>query len=176
MKNTLQGFTLEDMLLLIGLTERTGELVLESGNNIGSLLVHQGRILQASSPYSRAIGDLLVEDGVLSETELIETLKLQKRSAYSPLGGLLQKMGRITFEAVEMMVHEQIRRAVTEFRSWDKVNFNFRNKEIAPYDGIHLRVQEFISPDTMKSAKIFFPPVASTPGESATASASSVCA
>jgi hypothetical protein len=175
MKNTLQGFTLEDMLLLIGLTERTGELVIESGNNIGAVLVYRGKILQALSPYSRAIGDLLVDDGVLSDTELIETLKLQKRSAYAPLGGLLLKMGRVKFEAVEMMVHEQIRRAVKEFQSWTNVNFNFLNKDITPYDGIHLKVREFVSPDALETARVFFTLETSSPGESATASASSTC-
>jgi hypothetical protein len=57
---------------------RTGELTLESGNNIGTILLYKGDILQAFSPYSRAIGDLLVEVGLIIETELIDTLKLQK--------------------------------------------------------------------------------------------------
>lgn len=55
------GFKLNDALLLIGLEGRTGELVVESGNNIGSLIFHEGKILLAFSPYTRAIGDLLVE-------------------------------------------------------------------------------------------------------------------
>jgi hypothetical protein len=51
------------------------------------MLLHKGKILQAYSPYSRAIGDLLVEDGIISEAELLDTLKLQKMSPSSPLGG-----------------------------------------------------------------------------------------
>jgi hypothetical protein len=175
MKNNSLDLTLHDMLLLVGIKGSTGELVVESGNNIGTMLIHQGKILQAFSPYSRAIGDLLVEDGLLSDTELIETLKIQKRNAYAPLGSLLLKMGRVTFEVVEMMVHAQIRTAVKEFQSWNNVNFSFVGKDIKPYDHIHLTVHEFISPDTMQSAKAFLS-LETTSGQSSPAAESSTIA
>src|SRR5208337_5611461 len=104
MKNNPLGLNIADILLLAGIRSRTGELVIESGNNIGTVLMHDGKILQAFSPYSRAIGDLLVEDGLISETELIETLKFQKKNEYMPLGGLLFKTGKVTLEIIEMMV------------------------------------------------------------------------
>ena len=67
--------TLQDIFLLLGAQERTGELIIEAGNNIGTIFIHRRKILQAFSPYSRAIGDLLVENGMISESDLIETLK-----------------------------------------------------------------------------------------------------
>ncbi len=146
---------IEDVLFLLGIQARTGELAIESGNNIGMMLLHEGKILQACSPYSRAIGDLLVEDGLISDTELIETLKLQKRSEYMPLGGLLLKMGKVTFEVIEMMVHEQIRQAMKEFQSWEDVNLNFLGKDLKPHDHIRLGVHEFIPPETIESARAF---------------------
>lgn len=155
MKNNLLGLTLGDVLLLLGVRARTGELVIESGNNIGTVLVHGGKILQAFSPYSRAIGDLLVEDGLITDSELMETLKIQKRNDHTPLGGLLLKMGRVTYEVVEMMVHEQIRQSVKEFQSWNNASFSFIDKEITPYDHIHLMIHEFIPQGTVQSAKTF---------------------
>ncbi len=166
MKTTASGLTLEDVLFLLGMQALTGELLVESGNNIGTMLLHQGKILQASSPYSRAIGDLLVEDGLISDTELIETLKLQKRNKYMPLGGLLLKMGKVTFEVIEMMVHEQIRQAMKEFQPWGNINLSFLDKNLKPYDRISLGVHEFIPPTTFESAKTFLsveiPPSQST--------------
>ncbi len=155
MKTNASGLTLEGVLFLLGMQVRTGELLIESGNNIGTMLLHRGKILQASSPYSRAIGDLLVEDGLISDADLIETLKLQKRNEHMPLGGLLLKMGKITFEVIEMMVHEQIRQAMKEFRSWESVNLSFLDKDLKPYDRISLGVQEFIPPAIFESAKAF---------------------
>ena len=146
---------LPDILLLLGIQGRTGELVMESGNNIGTMLLHKGKVLQAFSPYSRAIGDLLVEDGIINEAELMETLNLQKKSAYSPLGSLLLKTGKVTFEVIEMMVHEQIRQSVKEFRSWNGLVFSFIDKDIQPHDSIHLTVHEFIQPEVIQSVVNF---------------------
>jgi len=147
--------TLPDVLFLLGMHSRTGELVIESGNNIGTVLLHQGRILQSFSPYSRAIGDLLVEDGLVTESELMETLKLQKQNENTPLGALLLKMGKVTFEVIEMMVHEQIRQAMKEFLSWNNVYFSFTDKLIHPHDRINLPVYEFIPLAVIQSAKGF---------------------
>ncbi len=174
MKNNSLGLSLSDVLFLLGMRERTGELVVESGNNIGTMLFHDGKILQAFSPYSRAIGDLLVEDGLITESELIETLKIQKRNEHAPLGGLLLKMGRVTFEVVEMMVHEQIRSALKEFQSWNNVYLSFMDKELKPYDRINLGVHEFLQPEIIETAKAFLAGVSpshSTSPESSSAPA-----
>ncbi|HTG01779.1 MAG TPA: DUF4388 domain-containing protein [Nitrospirota bacterium] len=155
MKMNPLGLTLTDVLFLLGMHSRTGELVVESGNNIGTLLFHKGRILQAFSPYSRAIGDLLVEDGLVTESDLLETLRLQKQNANIPLGALLLKTGKVTFEIIEMLVHEQIRQAIKEFLSWDAVSFSFTDKHLNPFDRINLSVYEFIPLLTIQSAKGF---------------------
>jgi hypothetical protein len=155
MKSDSMGFSLQDVVLLIGMQARTGELVIESGNNIGTILFHKGNILHAFSPYSRAMGDLLVEEGMITEKDLLETLMLQKKDSNSPLGSLLLKQGKISFEIIEMKVQEQVRQAMKEFQSWKDINFSFTHKEIQPYDGIHLTVHEFILPETFQSAMIF---------------------
>jgi hypothetical protein len=155
MSDVNSGFNVHDMLFLIGLQARTGELVLESGNNIGSIFVHNGTILQAFSPYSRAIGDLLVEEGVIAEAELLEALTLQKKDLTIPLGTLLMKKGKISFEMIEKMVHNQIRTAIDDFRSWENTHFSFIPKQITPFDRIHLPVHEFIRPQFLKTALSF---------------------
>ncbi len=154
MENPL-NLSLADVLFILGMRERSGELLVESGNNIGTMMFHRGRIIHAFSPYSRAIGDLLVEDGLLTESELIETLKIQKKSEHTPLGGILLKRGKVTFEVIEKMVHEQIRRAIKEFQSWSNVSLSFNERELKPYDRICLPVHEFVPQNTIEAAKIF---------------------
>lgn len=152
MEASYTGFGIEEIFLLIGLRGRTGELVLESGNNLGSVLFHRGAILHAFSPYARAIGDLLVEDGVINEAELLEFLRLQKIREYCPLGTLVMRTGKVSFEAIELLVHEQIRQSVKEFSGWKNLNISFVEKAVAPFDAIHLPVHEFIRSDTLKTA------------------------
>jgi hypothetical protein len=152
MTSDISGFTLDDALLIVVLQRRTGELLIESGNNIGSIHFHEGNVLQALSPYSRAIGDLLVEDGILTESELLEVLKLQKLDPDIPIGALLINTGKVNFEAVEMMVHEQIRQALGEFKVWVRVNISFVEKDLKPVDTIHLPAHEFISAEVLAHA------------------------
>jgi hypothetical protein len=149
------GFSLWNMLLLIGVEGRTGELVVESGNNIGSLIFHEGRVLLAFSPYTRAIGDLLVEQGTLTDGELLEVLKQQRTGLHTPVGALLLKTGKVSFATIEKMVHEQIRMAVKDFISWGSADFSFSGKDVKPFDEINLPVYEFLPPDVLKSALQF---------------------
>ncbi len=150
-----KGFTLQDILLLVGFQERTGELVLESGNNIGSLLVHNGMILHAFSPYSRAIGDLMVDNGVISEGELLEALKDQKKNPDIPLGMMLMRTGKVDFALIEKMVQEQIRKAIDDFATWESLTFTFIAKDVIPFDRIQVPIGNFIQPETVKSALDF---------------------
>ena len=171
MNATTSGFNLYDALLLIGLEGRTGELVVESGNNIGSLLFHEGNILLAFSPYTRAIGDLLVEQEVLTDTELLDVLKQQMTGPHTPVGTLLLKTGKVTFPIIETMVQEQIRRAIMDFSGWNPLEFNFINKNVQPFDAIHLPVYEFIPADVVNSTLVFVAGLANVVGHSVKAHA-----
>jgi hypothetical protein len=155
MSETNDGFTVQDMLFLIGVQTRTGELVVESGNNIGSIVFHQGTVLQAYSPYSRAIGDLMVEDGVITEAELFEALEQQKKKMSIPIGTLLLQTGKVSFTLIEKLVHDQIRNAIRDFSAWENVHFSFVAKEVAPFDNIQLQVQDLLLPDTIKAFQQF---------------------
>ena len=171
MKADTSGFKLHDILLLIGVEGRTGELVVESGNNIGTLLFQDGNILLAFSPYTRAIGDLLVEQGVISDAELLDVLKQQMTGPHTPVGTLLLKTGKVTFEIIETMVREQIRRAVKDFSAWTPLEFIFVQKNVRSFDSIHLPVYEFIPQDAARAALVFVAGMANVLGPSAAISA-----
>jgi hypothetical protein len=149
------GFGFEDLLLLIGLKRLTGELAIESGNNIGSMTFEQGRILQASSPYSRAIGDILVDRGVITAEDLLKTLHDQKQMGLVPIGSMFVKAGKVDFETIEMMVHEQIRHAVRDFMSWKSPDVSVIEKDVMRIDSIDLPVYEFIPAESLKAAGSF---------------------
>jgi len=165
------GFKLHDAILLIGLEGRTGELVVESGNSIGSLLFSEGKILLAFSPYTRAIGDLLVEQEVLTDAELLEVLKQQMTGPHTPVGALLLKTGKVTFRIIEKMVQDQIRMAIRDFNGWNPLDFTFINKDIKPFDEIHLPVYEFIPPDVVNSTLVFVAGLANVVGHAVKAPA-----
>jgi hypothetical protein len=166
MNATKSGFSLLDILLLAGLERRTGELTIESGNNIGTILFHDGKILLAFSPYTRAIGDVLVDDGTVTDVELLKMLQQQRIGPYSPMGSLLRKSGKVTFSTIEAMVQDQIRGAISDFLSWNPVELTFVKKDVQPFDTIHMPVYEFLPTDILQSAAAFVDGMASTPKSS----------
>lgn len=155
MNLTKACFELYDLLLLIGAEGRTGELIIESGNNIGSLLFHEGNILLAFSPYTRAIGDRLVEQGLISDTELLDILRQQLNGPPVPIGMLLIQRGKVTYPILEKLVQEQIRSAIKDFSAWSPAEFIFMKKIIQPTDRIHLPVYEFIPSDVLNAVRNF---------------------
>lgn len=155
MNTTKSIFELHDLLFLIGAEARTGELVIESGNNIGSLLFHEGKILLAFSPYTKAIGDRLVEQGVINEAELIDVLKQQLARPPIPVGMILMQSGKISYSMLENLIQEQIRSAIKDFSAWKPAEFIFMKKILHPVDGIHLTVHEFLPPDLLHATRAF---------------------
>jgi hypothetical protein len=151
----LTGFGFQDVLLLIGLKGLTGELMIESGNSIGSMFFQRGKILQAFSPYSRAIGDILVDNGIITEVELLQMLHEQKQTGLLPIGSMFIKTGKVGFDTIELMVHDQVRHAVKDFVSWQKLNVSFVEREVMAVDSIHLPVYEFIAPETLNAVRAF---------------------
>ncbi len=155
MNKIINGFSLQDLILIIGMQSRSGELLFESDNNIGTMLFYKGNILHASSPYSRAIGDLLVEAGAITDNDLIEILMLQKKKHSAPLGSMLIKSRNISCETIEKMVCEQIKQAVAEFQRWKNLSFSFADRDIKPFDSIHLPILAFIRSETINAAVHF---------------------
>lgn len=149
------GFGFEDLLLLIGMKGLTGEVVIESVNNIGNMIFQEGKILQASSPYSRAIGDILVDQGFITMENLLETLQEQKQMGLVPIGSMFMKAGKVDFETIETMVHWQIRQAIRDFLSWKNPDVSFVEKEVMRMDSIDLPVYEFVSAENLKAARSF---------------------
>jgi hypothetical protein len=162
MKVAKSGFSLLDIMLLIGLERLTGELTIESGNNIGTILFHDGKILLAFSPYTRAIGDVLVDEGTVTDAELLKILQQQRIGPYTPMGFLLRKTGKVTFDTIETMVQDQIRGAITDFLSWDPIEVVFAKKDVQPFDTIHMPIYEFLPSDILRSAVAFVEGMTST--------------
>jgi hypothetical protein len=76
----------------------------ESGDNICTLLFQDEKILLAFSPYTRAIGDLLVEQGVLTDDELLDGMKQQMTGLHTPAVTLLLETGKVTSKIIKTMV------------------------------------------------------------------------
>jgi len=133
----LEDVPLADVMQFIHLGRRTGTLSLRRGNEHGEITFHRGAIVGARSASSRKIGELLVDEGILSPGDLEEALRQQAEEP-SPrtLGQVLLARGTISMDAVRDVIRAQIERTIYELVTWAYGSFVFELDTLMPVDEI----------------------------------------
>jgi hypothetical protein len=145
MAHFADGYTLEDILLITSLQQKTGELTLETERGRGTLRFLNGNIVDSDSPGTRAIGDLLVMRGMLTEKDVEASLLKQKSNPQSgKIGSIFVEEGRVDSFCIQNMVKEQIFSAIEDFSTWKNVCFSFQEKEVIASDDIHVSLTDII--------------------------------
>ena len=141
----LEDLALPDIFQIISLSKKTGTLIVRSRKGTGMVVFKNGQVIQAASDSIRdSLGNMLVSQGMLSETALSQALSVQRREADKPLGMILQDMGAVTAQTLEGVVRKQIEEIIYDLLAWEEGFFNFELGEIAPKDKIEIDTQEFL--------------------------------
>jgi len=141
----LEDLALPDIFQIISLSKKTGTLIVRSRKGTGMVVFNDGQVIQAASDSIRdSIGNILVSQGMLTETALSQALAQQKRQTDKPLGMIFVEMGVVTPQTLENIVRKQIEEIIYDLLSWEEGFFNFELGEIAPKDKIEIDTQEFL--------------------------------
>jgi hypothetical protein len=133
----LEDVSVAEVLQFVHIGRRTGTLVLRGGEGRGEVGFHRGRIINAWSPSSKKLGDLLLVKGLLERAQLDEALRLQAtRQPRRSLGQILIDSGLIKAPDLRKVVSEQIEGTVYELVTWRQGKFNFALDELRPVDDI----------------------------------------
>jgi hypothetical protein len=133
----LEDVPLADVMQFIHLGRRTGTLSLRRGNEQAEITFHRGAIVGARSASSRKIGELLVDEGILSPADLDEALRAQAAEpTQRTLGQLLLARGAISMDAVRDVIRAQIERTIYELVTWAHGSFVFELDTLNPVDEI----------------------------------------
>jgi hypothetical protein len=145
MAHFADGYTLEDILLITSLQKKTGELTLETECGKGTLRFLNGNIVDSDSPYTTAIGDLLIQRGLVTQDDLRTSLAQQENDPESgKIGKIFIDSGRVDEACITNMVKEQIFTAIQDFSTWKNVYFTFKEKDVLPSDDIHVTLTDII--------------------------------
>ncbi len=141
----LEDLALPDIFQIISLSKKTGTLIVRSRKGTGMVVFKDGQVIQAASDSIRdSLGNILVSQGMVTESLLSEALSIQKREIDKPLGMILVKMGAVPPQTLESVVRKQIEEIIYDLLSWEEGFFNFELGEIAPKDKIEIDTQEFL--------------------------------
>ncbi|HKC59431.1 MAG TPA: DUF4388 domain-containing protein [Myxococcales bacterium] len=137
LSGNLEDVSVADALQFIHLGGRTGTLTLSRGEVSAEIGFHQGRIVNAWGPDSKRLGDLLVDNGSISQDTLDQALREQERETpRRSLGQILVTIGALSAEAMYTAVQQQIERTVYDLVTWTSGTFHFALDDLKPIDDI----------------------------------------
>ena len=137
LSGSLQDVSVADVLQFVHLGGRSGTLSLVSGDHKAEIGFHRGRIISARGPSPRRLGELLVQTGAISASQLEAALRQQKRMQPAPpVGVLLVQMGELSRERLREVVERHVEQAIYEVVTWSSGTFEFIIDDLKPADDL----------------------------------------
>ncbi|MBE0502679.1 MAG: DUF4388 domain-containing protein [Desulfuromonadales bacterium] len=123
----LEDLGLGDILQIVSLSRKSGELILRGPNREGRIVFKNGQVNRAvSTDFRENIGDLLVRRGIVSIDVIKQAAELQRTSCSTQrLGTILTERHGIDKEVIDTLVKEQIEKIVYSFFTWNEGTFVF---------------------------------------------------
>lgn len=144
----LEDLPLTDIFQILSLSKRTGILEIVTPNHEkGFILFKNGFIIGAVPPTSLRLnlGEMLIRQGLISETELQNALSSQKMDARGrPLGQILVQLGILDKNQLNALVKQQIYRSIYEMLKINRGTFTFSLNEVIPFDEIRLNPLDIV--------------------------------
>src|SRR5437762_11123037 len=137
LSGNLQDVSVADAMQFIHLGGRTGTLTLLRGDVKAEIGFHQGRIVNASAPGTKRLGELLIDAGAIDQATLEEALRRQQAEhPRRSLGQLLVAMNAVDGDTIYRAIEQQIERTVYDLVTWSHGTFHFALDDLKPIDDI----------------------------------------
>jgi len=142
LKGNLVGFSLTEILQMIGLTKKSGCLTVVGGSAEGKIFFRDGTVFFATTPQNRIpIGIRLVDAGLIASDQMKESLRMQsKEHGRRRLGEILIGMKALDPDKLERFIQEQILDGLYEIFQWTDGTYFFSPDEAAEDEDIGVYV------------------------------------
>lgn len=141
---SLEDVPVVDLLQFLHASGRTGTLELRNRDDVFYVVLHNGRILHASTPKRINLGNLLLEANLVSDDVLSEALTYQKNHPGELLGQILIRRGAISTDVLSQIVKRQIELTLAEIVGWARGSFAFYLEDNVPADDIRFTLKELL--------------------------------
>jgi hypothetical protein len=152
----LDEVELPELLEAIATARKTGKLRLTRRDREGIIVFRQGMIVYAASSSARqTLGNLLLCERLIDETQLTSALELQHLAQDEQrLGNILLEMDAVDEETLERTVHQQTEKVILEFMSWKTGFFKFDPLELSDYGEIEVDAADFLIREGLKTDRV----------------------
>ncbi len=138
-EGALQDVSMADICQLLAMGRKTGCLSVTDRSNFGYVYFENGRVIYASLlNRPDRLGELLVRNGVITEDQLDEAVRIQSERRGVPVGEILLEAGTISTDDLHRFIRVQIEEAVYHLFSWNRGNFHFDADQRPEEEGFFL--------------------------------------
>lgn len=139
LEGTLRDFSLADIFQLIGIQRKTGVLTLKCPEDVVTVSFVEGSVVSADSQKKNLedlLGTVLVKSGDITDEQLREALKLQRRTLQR-LGHILIQQNYISHSALRAALKLQVTQVVYRLFRWTDGDYSFKQQGSVEYDREH---------------------------------------
>lgn len=141
-KGSLSDMSISDILQMLSLGNKTGELVITNEKNLVYFYIKSGHLRGVQWMNRKdKLGMILLDQGHINEETLNEVLALQKDEPGVPLGKMLLDFELVDEETIIKYLKKQIRDTIIELSEWDSGYFVFKSGEETKNKGIPVSIK-----------------------------------
>ena len=118
-RGSLSEASLPDVLQLLAMGKKTGNLSVTHRNNFGSIFFDKGKICYAAIVNRRdRLGDILVKSGTITSVQLDQAIAAQSKNRDKRLGEIMVELGILSRDQLNQQIRIQIEEAVYFLFTW----------------------------------------------------------
>jgi len=141
-KGSLSDLSITDILQMLQIGSKTGELAITNEENLVYLYLNSGELTHVHWMNRKdRLGSMLVENGLIEEQELKEVLELQQERENAPMGELFLELELVDKKTLREQIKKQMRDAIIELSGWEKGYFVFESREIYQPEGLPVSIK-----------------------------------
>jgi hypothetical protein len=127
LEGNLSYTELADLLKIVNLSSKTGTLYIAGSNSKARLYFETGKLLRAeSSRFSTRVGDILVDQGVMTRERVDVALDIQsKENGARKLGAIICDDLNVEVKDIEAALRTQFKSVVVDLLTWPEGQIYF---------------------------------------------------
>jgi tetratricopeptide (TPR) repeat protein len=141
-KGSLSDLSIMDILQMLHIGSKTGELAITNEENLVYLYLDSGNLTHIHWMNRKdRLGSIMVENGVITEKQLQEALALQEKRENAHLGELFLELKLVDQETLTEYIKKQMRDTIIELSGWTKGYFVFEARESYEPEGLPVSIK-----------------------------------
>lgn len=141
-KGSLTDMSIADILQMLSIGGKTGELAITNEENLAYIYLNSGKLTNVHWVNREdKLGKILVKQGYLDKESIKEVLEIQKEETDKQLGEILLELELVKKDILKKSLKKQLRDAIVEISNWNSGYFVFESNRNAEKGGIPISVK-----------------------------------